>query len=142
MKVRTEDMIKDIQQKMIALQMVGINIDYPNVELILIGLAAEEKLGDQLTLKDAAEIRTMFSERWENYNYEMKPKVKKTKFNEWLAFLIENADISVRLLNVLGNNKYNKFENVEDITKNEFMKIRGGGKATWKELEEIIKTYT
>ena len=142
MKVRTEDMIKDIQQKMIALQMVGINIDYPNVELILIGLAAEEKLGDQLTLKDAAEIRTMFSERWENYNYETKPEVKKTEFNEWLAFLIENVDVSIRLLNVLGNNKYNKFENVEDITKNEFMKIKGGGKATWRELEMLLKIYT
>ena len=141
MKVRTEDMIKDIQQKMMAMQMVGINIDYPNTELILMALAAGENLGDQLTLKDAAEIRTMFSERWENYNYEMKP-VKKTKFNEWLDFLIDNADLSLRLLNVLRNNEYNKFENVEDITKDEFMKIRGGGKATWKELEEIIKTYT
>jgi len=141
MKVRTEDMIKDIHQKMMALQMVGIDIDYPNTELILMALAAGENLGDQLTLKDAAEIRTMFSERWENYNYEMKP-VKKTKFNEWLDFLIDNADLSLRLLNVLRNNEYNKFENVEDITKDEFMKIRGGGKATWKELEEIIKTYT
>ena len=142
MKVRKEDMKKDIHQKMMAMQMVGINIDYPNTELILMALASEENLGDQLTLKDAAEIRTMFSERWENYNYEMKSEVKKTKFNEWLDFLIDNADLSLRLLNVLRNNEYNKFENVEDITKDEFMKIRGGGKATWKELEEIIKTYT
>ena len=142
MKVRKEDMKKDIHQKMMAMQMVGINIDYPNTELILMALASEENLGDQLTLKDAAEIRTMFSERWENYNYEMKSEVKKTKFNEWLDFLIDNVTLSIRLLNVLRNNEYNKFEYVEDITKAEFMKIRGGGKATWKELEEIIKTYT
>jgi len=82
MKVRTEDMEKDIHQKMIALQMVGINIDYPNVELILIGLAAEEKLGSQFTIKDAAEIRTIFADRWEQYSYEQNYQGKSTSKNK------------------------------------------------------------
>jgi len=67
MKVLNRDKEARISELKIALNMVGIAVDYPSTELIKEIIDAQEKFGRMFNIKQAIKIQIAWEEKWELY---------------------------------------------------------------------------
>jgi hypothetical protein len=69
--MKSEVSISDYEEKQhmlkLALNLVGIPIDYITIDLVVSTLDVIEKKGFKMDLQDAVKIKSFHEEKWENY---------------------------------------------------------------------------
>lgn len=76
MTVDFKDQEKNIRLKMMALNSVGIAVNYPTTELIHIALEKAKEKGYQMSISDASKIEVKHQEKWDEY-FKEKREIRK-----------------------------------------------------------------
>ena len=58
---------KEVNNVKIALNLVGINVDYPTTELITKSLEVLKEMDDEMNIEDASKIQVAWEEKWKEY---------------------------------------------------------------------------
>jgi hypothetical protein len=66
-EVKISDYEEKQQMLKLALNLVGIAIDYITIDLVVSTLDVIEKKGLKMDLQDAVKIKSFHEEKWENY---------------------------------------------------------------------------
>ena len=66
-EVKIADYEEKQQLMKLALNLVGIPIDYITVDLVVSTLNVLEQKGEKMDLKDAVKIKSLHEQKWDNY---------------------------------------------------------------------------
>ena len=75
MKIKLEDRDLRIEYYRLAINMVGISIDYQTTDMIATLIRRIDDIGGDFTLKDAVRIQVECGQRWEEYFKKQKATV-------------------------------------------------------------------
>lgn len=67
MKVKIKDQDKNVRQLQMALNLVGINVDYITTDLIAKTLVVYSDKEGAMNLEDATDIKVEHEEKWDKY---------------------------------------------------------------------------
>lgn len=76
-EVKIADYEEKQQLMKLALNLVGIPIDYITVDLVVSTLDVLEQKGEKMDLKDAVKIKSTHEKKWEIYFYKATKEMKK-----------------------------------------------------------------
>ena len=66
-KVKISDYQQDRHELLIALNMIGIQVDYITLDMIWDIMQIHNKKGGKVNITDCVKVKLLHQERWENY---------------------------------------------------------------------------